>query len=47
MEQSRDQMVLVGFLQAQNCTNYPGSWRHPASTTDFLAPDYYLRIARA
>ncbi|MEO0799009.1 MAG: LLM class flavin-dependent oxidoreductase, partial [Pseudomonadota bacterium] len=47
MEQSRDQMVLVGFLQAQNCTNYPGSWRHPASTTDFLTPDYYVRIARA
>ena len=23
------QMVMVGFLQAQNCTNLPCSWRHP------------------
>ena len=25
------QMALVGFLQAQNCTNLPSSWRHPES----------------
>ena len=25
------QMALVGFLQAQNCTNLPASWRHPES----------------
>ena len=25
------QMVMVGFLQAQNCTNLPSSWRHPQS----------------
>lgn len=40
------QMVLVGFLQAQNCSNYPASWRHPDSATDFLSPAYYQNIAR-
>jgi FMN-dependent oxidoreductase (nitrilotriacetate monooxygenase family) len=39
-------MVMVGFLQAQNCTNLPASWRHPASRTDFLAADFYAEIAR-
>ena len=40
------QMILVGFLQAQNCTNLPASWRHPESRTDFCAPDYYQEIGR-
>jgi FMN-dependent oxidoreductase (nitrilotriacetate monooxygenase family) len=40
-------MALVGFLQAQNCSNYVGSWRHPHSATDFLGPEYFQRIARA
>lgn len=40
------QMALVGFLQAQNCTNFAASWRHPDSRTDFLSPDYYADIAR-
>ncbi|MBT6278154.1 MAG: LLM class flavin-dependent oxidoreductase [Chromatiales bacterium] len=40
------QMVLVGFLQAQNCSNYPASWRHPQSAQDFLSPKFYQRIAR-
>lgn len=40
------QMALVGFLQAQNCTNLPCSWRHPDSRTDFLSPDYYAEIGR-
>jgi FMN-dependent oxidoreductase (nitrilotriacetate monooxygenase family) len=40
------QMVLVGFLQAQNCTNLPASWRHPESRTDFLSADFYREIAR-
>lgn len=40
------QMSLIAFMQAQNCTNYVGSWRHPASASDFLAPEYYQRIAR-
>jgi FMN-dependent oxidoreductase (nitrilotriacetate monooxygenase family) len=39
-------MTLVAFLQAQNCSNLPGSWRHPASMQDFLTPEYYQRIAR-
>ncbi len=40
------QMTLVGFLQAQNCTNFVGSWRHPDAAPDFTSPDYYRRIAR-
>jgi FMN-dependent oxidoreductase (nitrilotriacetate monooxygenase family) len=40
------QMHLVGFLQAQNCTNLASSWRHPESRTDFLSADYYQEIAR-
>ena len=39
-------MTLIAFLQAQNCSNLPGSWRHPATTLDFLTPEYYQRIAR-
>lgn len=37
---------MVGFLQAQNCSIAPGSWRHPASATDFLTPEYFQRIGR-
>ncbi len=40
------QMALVGFLQAQNCTNLPGSWRHPESRDDSMSADYYQEIAR-
>src|SRR5258708_9619504 len=40
------QMVMVGFLQAQNCTNLPSSWRHPESRDDSMAADYYQEIAR-
>ncbi|WP_410627862.1 LLM class flavin-dependent oxidoreductase [Amycolatopsis sp. cmx-8-4] len=39
-------MSLIAFLQAQNCSNYVGSWRHTLSMTDFLTPDYFTRIAR-
>ena len=39
-------MTLVAFLQAQNCSNLPGSWRHPSTPVDFLTPEYYQRIAR-
>ncbi len=38
------QMILVGFLQAQNCTNIASSWRHPASRTDSWSPDFYRHI---
>ncbi|MBN9007181.1 MAG: LLM class flavin-dependent oxidoreductase [Rhizobiales bacterium] len=40
------QMVMVGFLQAQNCTNLPSSWRHPDSRDDSMSADYYQEIAR-
>lgn len=40
------QMALVGFLQAQNCSNYPASWRHPDAAGDFLSPQYYQRVAK-
>lgn len=40
------QMSLIAFMQAQNCSNYVGSWRHPATMSDFLSPEYYQRIAR-
>ena len=46
MTASSRQMTLVAFLQAQNCSNYPGSWRHEASMSDFLKPDYYQRVGR-
>jgi FMN-dependent oxidoreductase (nitrilotriacetate monooxygenase family) len=40
------QMVMIGFLQAQNCTNLPCSWRHPESRDDAHTADYYQEIAR-
>jgi len=46
MSGRRRQMTLVGFLQAQNCTNMVSSWRHPEGRTDFLSPDYYRTIGR-
>ncbi|MGA2128857.1 MAG: LLM class flavin-dependent oxidoreductase [Xanthobacteraceae bacterium] len=39
-------MVMVGFLQAQNCTNLPSSWRHPQSRDDSMSADYYQEIGR-
>ena len=40
------QMLLVGFLQAQNCSNFAASWRHPESRTDFMTADFYRHIGR-
>ncbi|MEZ5855612.1 MAG: LLM class flavin-dependent oxidoreductase [Hyphomicrobiaceae bacterium] len=40
------QMVLVGFLQAQNCSNFSASWRHPESRIDFMTADFYQHIGR-
>ena len=40
------QMVMVGFLQAQNCTNLAFSWRHPESRLDFMTADFYQEIGR-
>src|SRR6516162_300545 len=31
------QMAMVGFRQAQNCTNLPSSWRHPESRDDSMS----------
>jgi hypothetical protein len=39
-------MALIGFLQAQNCSNFAASWRHPASRTDFASPEFYRHIGR-
>ena len=36
-------MTVVAFLQAQNCSNLPGSWRHPSTMLD--SPEYCQRIA--
>src|SRR5512134_3928894 len=44
--QTDRQLAMVAFLQAQNCSNYPASWRHQAAATDFLTAEYYQRIAR-
>ncbi|MCB8890657.1 LLM class flavin-dependent oxidoreductase [Vreelandella malpeensis] len=46
MTTNKRQIKMVGFLQAQNCSIAPGSWRHPASATDFLTPEYFQRIGR-
>ena len=39
-------MTLIAFLQAQNCSNYPASWRHAAAGPDFMTAEYYQRIGR-
>lgn len=43
---SSKQMILIAFLQAANCSNYPASWRHPTTDLGFLTPEYYQHIAR-
>jgi FMN-dependent oxidoreductase (nitrilotriacetate monooxygenase family) len=43
----RGGIAMIAFLQAQNCSNYPGSWRHPAAPPDFLTAQHYQRIARS
>lgn len=40
------QIHFVAFLQAQNCTTIPASWRHPQARTDTYSPEYYQHIAR-
>jgi FMN-dependent oxidoreductase (nitrilotriacetate monooxygenase family) len=40
------QMALVGFLQAQNCTTIPASWRHPEARADSMSADYYRHIGQ-
>ncbi|MDG2114610.1 MAG: LLM class flavin-dependent oxidoreductase, partial [Actinomycetota bacterium] len=38
------QIVLVGFMQAQNCTTIPAAWRHPDARHDVTSVDYYRHI---
>lgn len=45
MQPSRE-MTLVAFLQAQNCSNLPASWRHPRARSDFMSADYYRHIGK-
>ncbi len=40
------QIHFVAFLQAQNCTTLPASWRHPDARTDTYSPEYYQHIAQ-
>ena len=40
------QMVMVGFLQAQNCTTLASAWRHPEARSDFTTAAYYQRIGQ-
>jgi FMN-dependent oxidoreductase (nitrilotriacetate monooxygenase family) len=42
----KSQMLLVGFLQAQNCSNFPASWRHPDAPNDFLTAGYYQNLGK-
>ncbi len=40
-------MLLIAFMQASNCSNYTGSWRHPETSPLFLDLEYYQDIARS
>jgi alkanesulfonate monooxygenase SsuD/methylene tetrahydromethanopterin reductase-like flavin-dependent oxidoreductase (luciferase family) len=44
MSAAQRQIKMVGFLQAQNCSIAPGSWRHPAGMIDFTTPEYFQRL---
>ena len=43
--QHNKEMLLVAFLQASNCSNYTGSWRHPETDPNFLDLAFYQNIA--
>ena len=32
-------IAMIGFLQAQSCSNSPASWRHPGSAGEFMTPE--------
>jgi FMN-dependent oxidoreductase (nitrilotriacetate monooxygenase family) len=40
------ELHLAGFLIASHVTHSHAAWRHPASETDYLGPDYYTRVAK-
>jgi len=44
-DNSDRKMLLVAFLQASNCSNYTGSWRHPDTDSAFLNLEFYQNIA--
>ena len=44
-DNSDRQMLLVAFLQASNCSNYTGSWRHPDTVSGFMDLEFYQDIA--
>ncbi len=46
MSSAPRQITMVAFMQAQNCSNYVGSWRHPSTPNDFLTAAYFQRMAR-
>ena len=39
------EMLLIAFMQASNCSNYTGSWRHPDTVAGFLDLRYFQNIA--
>jgi FMN-dependent oxidoreductase (nitrilotriacetate monooxygenase family) len=46
MDNRRDQMALVAFMQAGSTSVYAGSWRHPATEHRYLDASYYAKIGR-
>jgi hypothetical protein len=40
------EMLLIAFMQAANCSNYTGSWRHPETAPDYLDLRYYQKLRR-
>ena len=44
-DRHENQMILVAFLQASNCSNYTGSWRHPDTDPGFMDLGFYQGIA--
>ncbi|MDA1128382.1 MAG: LLM class flavin-dependent oxidoreductase [Chloroflexi bacterium] len=38
-------MIMAAFLQASNCSNYTGSWRHPDTDPGFMDLGFYQDIA--
>ena len=45
-QSAKREMLMVAFMQASNCSNYTGSWRHPETSPDFLDLHYYQHIAQ-
>jgi hypothetical protein len=46
-ELPRGGIAMIAFLQTQNCSNYPDSWRHIGGTQDFMSAAYYQGVARS